>query len=263
MEKKFSAFTLMEILTAMVIFVLVGTFVIPSIMKSSEKSLFSTQLKKVNNDIQQAMLVILAKNHSDYTTVCSADAAGAASNKCFRDELVKYLEPIVTYDNENDVVGANAEKYEDYYGSEYFNKREFLNKTGFDYEADIVGISQDTMAAAVLKNGASVNVVYNHLCNADMSDYLASANNSLPVCGIIEVDLNAQKGPNTIGKDIHYFWIVNKEGIIPFGEVDGLDCGVINNEGEYTTLPTKRGLDKVNLFGCTYRVFEDGKITYF
>ena len=51
------AFTLAELLITMLIFGILAVMIVPNVTQNAEKELFVTQLKKVQNDIQQA------KNH--------------------------------------------------------------------------------------------------------------------------------------------------------------------------------------------------------
>ena len=52
------------------------------------------------------------------------------------------------------------------------------------------------------------------------------------------------------GKDIHFFWIIDKDGFLPVGEVDNTTCA--NCTGA-----------NAECMGCTARVLRMGKIDYY
>ena len=62
MKKIHQGFTLIEILLAMLLMGIIAVSVLPGVTKNAEQQLFITQLKKVQNDLQQAMLILSAKN---------------------------------------------------------------------------------------------------------------------------------------------------------------------------------------------------------
>ena len=57
-----------------------------------------------------------------------------------------------------------------------------------------------------------------------------------------------------VKKDIHYFWIVDKDGLIPFGEIDNTSCGTYVDASDSYTTPAS-GKD----MGCTYRLIKENK----
>ena len=126
-------------------------------------------------------------------------------------------------------------------------------------------------AAINLKTGATVRPIIIR----DASDNICISDNC--VIGALEVDLNGTKRPNVVGKDIHFFWIVNTDdGIVPWGENATYDAFVSNILSGYSILHdpsinnsqcNPSGVGKFNSvddsLGCTYNVLRDGKITYY
>ena len=72
----------------------------------------------------------------------------------------------------------------------------------------------------------------------------------------MEIDTNASKVPNIVGKDIHYFWIVDKDGLVPFGEIDNSTCGEEDKK-------VKAGDSALQQMGCTFKLIQEGRITYY
>lgn len=264
MFKNKNAFTLVELLVAMFIFSVMAVLLVPNVTQSAEKNLFITQLKKVNNDIQQGLLLMIAKNNGSLMGICS----GVNSNQCFIDELVGstqsdnspnttymaggYLEKRVSY-------GANVNKSDCNYDSElkdpcrqseaYIAREpQYMNKANVGF----VVHKEDSFYASNLTNGATISAVFNSLCNSSFIDGKLTTKPA-GLCGYMEVDLNGSKVPNMVGKDIHYFWIDPKDGLIPFGEIDDFEC--IN-------IKTDKSEDQGQL-GCTDEIIQKGKIEHY
>ena len=107
-------------------------------------------------------------------------------------------------------------------------------------------------------NRSTADIVSSVTGDATLVDYGTGINTT--ICGYLEIDVNASKAPNVVGKDIHYFWIVDKDGLVPFGEIDNFTCGVVADSK--FTRPEKSTDIKANL-GCTYRLMSRGKIDYY
>ena len=268
LEKK-RAFTLAELLVAMFLFSFIAVLLIPNVTQNAEKSLFTTQLKKVQNDIQQAMLVMLTENQGTLQAMCSGREQSA--NECFRNQLAKRLEYRVMYDGEADPENCNDNKSElmnackqkDAY--EAREPRLLDKRTPANFDVN----DNNSYSAVNLKNGATVSVVFIPSCNGAVGGYSLGGGINTEVrtapaklCGYIEVDTNAAKEPNMVGKDIHYFWIIDKDGIVPFGELDDFICGSDVPGGNYQT-PKQVGITAINTLGCTYRLIQEGNIDYY
>ncbi len=273
------AFTLAELLVAMFVFAFIAVLLIPNVTQNAEKSLFTTQLKKVQNDIQQALLVMMSQNQGTLQALCSGDNPST----CFRNELAKKLEYRVTYggtDELKDSCGDNdkSEWSNDCKQKEAYEARDpvLMDKTT---QASYNVNNADSYTSVNLKNGATVSVVFDPNCkevegrtdnnttkansyelNASLTATVTTAPAKL--CGYMEVDTNAAKEPNMVGKDIHYFWIIDKDGIVPFGEIDTFTCGNDVPGGNYQT-PKQVGISAENTLGCTYRLIQEGRIDYY
>ncbi len=249
----------------MLIFGIIAAMLIPNVASNAEKTLFVTQLKKVQNDIQQAMIVIMSENQGTLLGLCS----DANASQCFRDEIVGSdtefarrkgkLEKLTNFGSDTLGLGEAGNTCNDHSEKKDLanpcnQKRQYVNKNPLLLNKSRA--NQETLHdtnnffAANLTNGATMRVHYVSACN--MAANLVGGDAGITgLCGFIEVDLNAGKAPNTVGKDIHYFWINPKDGIIPFGEYDNdFTCGAVN--GNNWTLPTKTNSVKTQ-YGCTYR----------
>ena len=275
-----SAFTLAELLIAMAIFGFIAVTLVPNVTNNAERSLFTTQVKKVQNDIQQAILLIITKNQGSLSFVCN-DPAGN-THACFRDMIASSLDvftvfgknttdrPDIIYNYSSSDSGPSVKKdiADPVKQKTAYQKRTpiFLNGSQASFPVNY----KSSYEAANLKNGAMVSVYFDPACPTDeivagvAGATLITYGTSPVVCGYLEVDVNATKAPNVVGKDIHYFWIVDKDGLVPFGEIDDLTCGVLPEAGKtgVYTRPEKSNVAKTNL-GCTYRLMSRGKIDYY
>ena len=260
LSNKYSAFTLLELLLAMLIFSIIAVMLVPNITQDAEKELFATQVKKVQNDIQQAMLLIMAKNRNSLIGFC-AGAGGA--NACFiKNGIAAHLEKKIIFNDS--FCSGDGSGTEEGVACKGYSKREqiFLNGNS----ATLPVNNPNTGFEAIrLKNGSTISVIFNSACN--FADNVVGA--QLPAgvngCGYMEIDVNSEKSPNTVGKDIHYFWIIDKDGLVPFGEIDdGATCGNCNDSG-VCAKASYPGADNTNShnIGCTARVLNRGKIDYY
>ena len=265
------AFTLAELLITMLIFGILAVILVPNVTQNAEKQLFVTQLKKVQNDVQQALLVMMAQNQGSLTLFCS----GNDPSSCFRGQISKKLENNVKFDY-SDTSGnvcktqtsADDKKSATAQACAFIARKPiYLNKKPVSLK--INATSGNIFNAVYLKNGATVSVIFNRDCDGTgiddwtLSNVVTDADIRKRICGYMEIDINAGKIPNTVGKDIHYFWIIDEDGIIPFGEIDTFTCGTVNN-GKITAFPSKEtGAVTTNQLGCTARMLQRNRIDYY
>lgn len=257
------AFTLAELLVAMLMFALLAVVLIPNVAINAEKELFSVQLKKVQNDIQQAMLIMMSQNQGTLSLLCS----GADSSKCFVGEIEEKLEKAVMYSHSDytncNVADKSDKKSEQGQACAYMERQPMYMNKG---EVTLDVIDKTKFQAINLKNGATASVIFDPACaGASVDTVLYSeveADFKPRICGYMEVDVNAAKVPNTVGKDIHYFWIVDQDGIVPFGEIDNFTCGTYRTSGGIETKPQNE-TNLVTQLGCTYRVLQKKKADFY
>ena len=286
MKKYNNGFTLVEMLVAMLLFALLAVMLIPNVTKNAEKNLFTTQASKVQNDVQQAFLWIISENQGSMKTACSS---GADGRQCIRNLIAgvpgntnfpKKLESYCSFghgdandrDKNNGRKDASNPAKQD--AAYLLRNPEFLNSTVEYNNAFQEGMFADDSSlyhAVYLKNGAYVSPVFLPGClngaNAAIANNFVKNAGNTPVCGYVEVDLNGPKIPNIVGKDIHYFWITEKDGLVPFGEIDNLTCGNPNDNGNYANpandLPENDNAGATHQLGCTARLLNMGRIDYY
>ncbi len=270
------AFTLAELLVAMFIFALVATMLVPNVTQNAEKSLFATQLKKVQNDIQQALLVMMSQNQGTLQSFCLGD--DQASSSCFRNEIAKKLEKRVSFDGNVEPKQEDCDNARNEITNACIQKQEYIDREPIlmNKQSAIFYVNNiDTFSAVNLTNGATVSVIFDPKCQGtstkpspiaySISESVSTNVTTAPakLCGYVEIDLNAGKGPNMVGKDIHYFWIIDKDGIVPFGELDDFTCGNEQIGGNYTPPKKTKEITAENTLGCTYRLIQKGSIDYY
>ena len=271
LSHKKKAFTLAELLVAMLVFGVIAAMLIPNVSNNAEKNLFATQLLKVQNDVQQALLLLMSENQGTLQALCS----GTSASECLKGLISEKLESKVEYSGAKEETGCDEKLKPDKnpcIQQAAFEARDpiFLNGDKPDEmlswkktEGDYKGYS-----AVNLTNGATVSVVFAPACTSTTQEGLTTFkadddNLCTKTCGYIEIDINAGKKPNIVGKDIHYFWIVDKDGLVPFGEIDDATCGAVDDAtGDVTTNVTK-ATDSLTQFGCTFKLVQDGKINYY
>jgi len=223
---KKKAFTLAELLVAMFVFAMISVLLIPNVVNNAEKNLFTSQLKAAHNNVQQGLLLIIAENQGTLQSFCT----GSDPNACFLKQLVgEYDNNVKTMSkgklSAKIIYGTNADSTDSDTASNP-EKNASIQKTAFDNRNPLLldktttpAIIPSTYIAANLANGASISPIFMPKCSArtKYDDVVEPESN---VCGVMEIDINAGKKPNIVGKDIHYFWIVDKDGLVPFGEID-------------------------------------------
>ena len=85
LSHKKKAFTLAELLVAMLVFGVIAAMLIPNVSNNAEKNLFATQLLKVQNDVQQALLLLMSENQGTLQALCSGDSP----NECLRNLIAE------------------------------------------------------------------------------------------------------------------------------------------------------------------------------
>lgn len=295
LRKSYKAFTLFEILLAMLLMAIIAVAVLPGITKNAEQQLFVTQLKLVQNDLKQTMLILTAKNRGRLSNVIG-NSTYNTSNPLFPQQGGKdgYPQNQSAMDNLTfayairSVLDTNCvyfqgakkdpgtDKTSPAKQAQLFAERNPHFITGKNDAQLLYGngskdVQPANFAALNLKTGATVRPIIirdasNRICISDSC-----------VIGALEVDLNGTKRPNVVGKDIHFFWIVNTDdGIVPWGENATYDAFVNRILNGYSILHDSSinnsqcnpsGVGKFNSvddsLGCTYNVLRDGKITYY
>jgi prepilin-type N-terminal cleavage/methylation domain-containing protein len=187
--KFLQAFTLAEILITLLIIGVVASLVIPNIINDAQNAELKTAWKKAFADFSQASRSLAQDNGGSLIGVFSSDDD-------MRNKLANYLPPLKKCE-EGSAVGLDGCWPETVYN---------LSGTVYAYW------TLSSWSRMVLNNGMLIAM-------ANMSTpctYDRAANDN--GCGMIAIDINGFKGPNTVGKDIYFNFITANGNFEPFGK---------------------------------------------
>lgn len=206
------AFTLSEVLIALLVVGIVAAILIPPLVNKSQEMEFHSALKKSFSDLSQASKQIIQDNGGSLSNVCKDTYCG----KCVRDWLADYLSV-----QKQCRLGSTEGCWHK------ANTMKWLSggDTGSSWTIDNYSL--------ILTNGMLVNII------GYASDCISYTGPGHPICAYIYVDVNNFKGPNTVGKDIYGFELT-KDNLLPLGNqydngwyrnLNGAGCGP-NASGE-------------------------------
>ena len=198
------AFTMAEILLSLTIIGVVAAITLPSLMGNINERTWNTQRKALNARMSQAIAMMPQLNGYGTYIADTKDAAGSvtssgidtAAEAFLTEGLSKVLKINNICDNENLVDCGVPTTLVNHNGS-------------VSLPTTLAGLQRmfssvvDTKAAAFeTQNGESIVVYYNPNCQSDLEESSYSALNK--TCANFIYDLNGNKGPNTIGKDMGF-----------------------------------------------------------
>jgi len=213
------AFTMAEILLSLTIIGVVAAITLPSLTGNINERTWNTQRKALYARFSQALA--LMPSLSGYGTYQLADPAHSinaedtAAETFITEGLSKVMKINNICNNEHLEDCGIVTSYTNMVGSinSWPTKLSEMNSmfTGtFTDSADSGSIFTnpqkviDTKAAAFeTQNGESIAVYYNPNCVADMQEILSHYSQP-KMCANFIYDLNGNKGPNTVGKDIGF-----------------------------------------------------------
>jgi len=229
---KKNAFTLVEIVIALVIIGIISALTIPTLI-SDQKQQYVSGLKKAYTTLYNATEQIKASNSGTMVGLWTHN--NGVDNDILRDKYCTYLKctkKCATGAGEGSCYAA---------GSQYYAKE----------DAGIYHSDAQLNDSVILSDGMSLSFF------ADQPDcsvnwYVKNGKNV--ACAGVTVDVNGFKGPNIVGRDIFIF-LIYKDGIIP----DGIDAGA----GDIGTCPSE-GCTGAACTGesCGAQVLQQGRMTY-
>lgn len=191
-------FTLAEVLITLAIVGVVVAITIPVLMNNIQDYQLKQAFKKEYSVLNQAVKLMANDNGGTMMGLC---AGSPNTSNCYVDTYSGYIK------------STNICYYGNFYGNCYVvaGTDKYLNGNPFP------GGSHINPAGLVLLSGASVGfrVVDTNCANPVASSYTA--------CSLGIMDVNGLKGPNTVGKDIYFFYIT-ANGIKPGGADDSTEC---------------------------------------
>ncbi len=210
------AFTMAEILLSLTIIGVVAAITLPSLTGNINERTWSTQRKAIYARFSQAIALMPALNGYgtlDDTTDTAAETfvtAGLSkvlkiNNICDNEHLADCGIPakittlnagstIDTYSELTDLKGLNS-MFDD--GVCSYNSTTYTNPNPINTKS----------VAFETQNGESILTFYNPKCQGNMNEKAAYYTQS-KMCANFIYDLNGNKGPNTVGKDIGFLSIL-------------------------------------------------------
>ena len=214
------AFTLAEVLITLVIIGVIGALTVPALIQNTQKQEYVSALKKAYSTLSQAAQMIAAEEGApkcdDGGWACSAQEA--------HNMIKKYINNV-----------KECEKKEGCYNPKYFTQLSG-RKEGIDRDSDWEYynlIFADGMVFGIASGWVSKN------CSG------SSGNFDRGVCVNSYIDVNGEKGPNTIGRDVFGFFIKEDGALYPTG------CGHISSCNQ-----------NANGWECACRVLTEGAMNY-
>lgn len=209
-------FTLAEVLITLVIIGVIAALTIPTLMKNTQKQELITGLKKASSTLSQALMDISRNNDApagDYSFMNNVD---------FVDEFAKVANVLKICNTPNECFSSTLKNTD--------GKYKYLSGSNANLDTGKSFITADgqLFVYTTQKN------VYG-LTTEDSDNFI----------GRIIVDVNGQKNPNTVGRDVFTFYIINGKGIVPAGANSLTDC-------------SSSGMG----FTCTSRILRKGKMDY-
>ncbi len=205
-----------EILLSLTIIGVVAAITLPSLTGNINERTWNTQRKALYARFSQAMALMPALN--GYGTFVAATGSASAVDNCAETFVTSGLSKVLKINNicdsEHLADCGIPTKFTNLAGSQIgsFPKNigemnSLFTSRGIDGtinpQKDI-----DTKAAAFeTQNGESIAVYYNPSCESDMQE----VNNvfvQTKMCANFVYDLNGNKGPNTVGKDIGFISVL-------------------------------------------------------
>ena len=206
-----NAFTLAEVLITLAIIGVVAAMTIPTLITKYEEKAIITQVTKLYSDLSNAYRLNIATGDGTLRTI----------------EIIKNFRTMKIC--EKTYVGCADNKYTELNGS-----------TTSWGKTDSFPVNY-----ALIQDGK----IFRYIDGA--TDCSLSAGENLFYCGEFSVDVNGNKGPNVIGKDVFFFYIT-KKGVLPFGTRDE------------TRMSFEKECAGGNLrgFGCTAWIIQNNNIDY-
>ena len=216
------AFTMAEILLSLTIIGVVAAITLPSLTGNINERTWNTQRKALYARFSQAIALMPSLN--GYGTLTegneSTSAADTAAETFVTEGLSKVLKINNICDSEHLADCGIPTKVSDLAGQPLYSNgfpktlSDFNSVFNGSYNADIHGDGSITVlaysqintkaAAFETANGESILVYYNPNCIADKMETEGYMATQQYMCANFIYDLNGNKGPNTVGKDIGF-----------------------------------------------------------
>ena len=203
-HRSIPAFTLAEVLIALVIIGIVAAVTIPAIIQQTQKQEYVAGLKKAYSTLQNSLYKIADNNgysHGDYSFLNNTD---------FIDEFAKVANIVKKCDTTADCFPSAMK-----------------NRADTVYKLLNGNNSSASEGKSVVTNDGQIYTFYR--LSSTATTYGISNQDKSNAIGRIIVDLNGWKKPNQYGYDTFWFYVVDGKGIIPAGIADSSECNKTAN----------------------------------
>ena len=258
--KKFG-FTLAEVLITLGIVGVVAALTAPALVVSSRNASNAARLSVTVSNLENALTTMIMQENAD--TLFQTRAWGQVGNRAaFAGNIARYL-------NTN---GFKDQTPNQYYAD--YTAPSTLDASGAKSEAgsaELLGLMQrdpgfgtGTNHIIELKNGAVIFVtpcLNQNPTNAEREAIINSGGSLFNQAAAIFIDVNGSDSPNTIGRDIFYFYLGENGILYPVG---GRDASIFDQGASTWEVACPiNGNITWNGYACTGRVISEGyKITY-
>ena len=204
-----------EILLSLTIIGVVAAITLPSLTGNINERTWNTQRKALYARFSQALALMPALNGYGTFSAEQTDSSGSITQSAvdtttetfITDGLAKVMKINNICDNEHlEDCGIASTMYPINNGDN-INLSDITSLRGFNtlFGVAAANVSIDTKAAAFeTTNGESILVYYNPHCTPDKSTKTGVYYPQSEMCANFVYDLNGNKGPNTVGKDIGF-----------------------------------------------------------
>ena len=214
-QYKHYAFTMAEILLSLTIIGVVAAITLPSLTGNINERTWNTQRKALYARFSQALALMPALNGYGTFSAEQTDSSGSITQSAvdtttetfITDGLAKVMKINNICDNEHLEDCGIPSTISPGNGASAVNISDITSLRGFNslFAASAAKVPLDTKAAAFeTQNGESIIVYYNPNCTPDMSGNSGNYYPHAEMCANFVYDLNGNKGPNTVGKDIGF-----------------------------------------------------------
>ena len=212
-NRRYTGFTLSEVLITLVIIGVIAAITVPSVMQTTQRQEFVSALKKAHSVLNQALYRIAIDNGyplGDYSFF---------EDENFIDEFGKVVNIMQKCNNTADCFGKSIKS-----SYKYLN-----NNLASDAKEGKSVITADGLLYTFSKVGTK---------------YGLSPEDQANTIGRIIVDVNGRKAPNKYGLDTFFFYVVEGKGIVPAGQYSTSTCTRSSHGRSCTAKVLKEG--KIN-----------------
>ena len=245
-------FTLAEVLIALAIIGVVAAMTLPNLINEYQKDVWAKSLSVAVSDFERAMGAMIMRDGVNDLTETEAWKYVLKETELFPHSNSENIEGFVKKLKDTLKIDEEYQSCGDFYKNIVVKK---LN-------GNVIETSDGFFDEFIALTGKN-NIVYlisiptpEGDANKTESDILSAGGNLYKAVGELHIDVNGNKKPNTVGKDIFYFKIDVNGNLYSYG---GKDYSIwYNGDDSYTWQKKCSDSDKEDSWFCTGRLIENG-----